>query len=72
MYQPPVEPEDPASAEQARLLMNAMPFSIIGSTTDVQTPDGRVVKGREYMWGVAEGMPFIFNPILPADKAHVF
>ena len=34
--------------------MNAMPFSIIGSTTDVQTPDGRVVKGREYLWGVAE------------------
>ncbi|KAF8603334.1 Septin [Ceratobasidium sp. AG-I] len=54
VYQPPVEAEDPASAEQARILMTAMPFSIIGSTTDVQTPDGRVVKGREYMWGVAE------------------
>jgi hypothetical protein len=35
-----------------------MPFSIIGSTEDVQTPDGRVVKGREYLWGVAEGMLF--------------
>jgi cell division control protein 12 len=33
----------------------AMPFSIIGSMDDVTTPDGRVVKGREYMWGVAEG-----------------
>jgi hypothetical protein len=32
-----------------------MPFSIIGSTEDVQTPDGRVVKGRQYSWGVAEG-----------------
>jgi cell division control protein 12 len=32
-----------------------MPFSIIGSTEDVQTADGRVVKGREYLWGVAEG-----------------
>lgn len=32
-----------------------MPFSIIGSTEDVKTPDGRVVKGREYIWGVAEG-----------------
>jgi len=31
-----------------------MPFSVIGSTTDVTTPDGRVVKGREYLWGVAE------------------
>lgn len=32
-----------------------MPFSIIGSVDDVTTPDGRVVKGREYLWGVAEG-----------------
>ena len=32
-----------------------MPFSIIGSTEDVRTADGRVVKGREYLWGVAEG-----------------
>ncbi|POV99703.1 hypothetical protein PSHT_13419 [Puccinia striiformis] len=29
-------------------------FSIIGSTQDVTTGDGRVVKGREYLWGVAE------------------
>lgn len=34
-----------------------MPFSIIGSTEDVKTADGRTVKGREYLWGVAEGMP---------------
>lgn len=33
-----------------------MPFSIIGSTEDVKTPDGRTVKGREYIWGVAEGI----------------
>jgi cell division control protein 12 len=32
-----------------------MPFSIIGSTEDVKTSDNRVVKGREYLWGVAEG-----------------
>ncbi|KAG8693016.1 hypothetical protein FRC08_009377 [Ceratobasidium sp. 394] len=54
VYQPPIEPDDAPSAEQARILMDAMPFSIIGSTTDVRTPDGRVVKGREYLWGVAE------------------
>lgn len=36
------------------MLTDAIPFSIIGSTEDVQTPDGRVVKGREYLWGVAE------------------
>jgi len=48
--------DDEASAEHARILVEAMPFSIIGSTEDVQTPDGRVVKGREYLWGVAEGV----------------
>lgn len=32
-----------------------MPFSVIGSTEDVQTVDGRTVKGRQYSWGVAEG-----------------
>lgn len=34
--------------------MSAMPFSIIGSTQQVKTPDGRQVLGRQYSWGVAE------------------
>ena len=34
--------------------MAAMPFSIIGSEKDVKTSDGRVVKGRQYSWGIAE------------------
>lgn len=55
IYQPPIEPDDEAAAEHARILSEAMPFSIIGSTEDVTTADGRVVKGREYLWGVAEG-----------------
>ncbi|KAI0641817.1 Septin-domain-containing protein [Trametes meyenii] len=54
VYQPPIEADDEVSAEHARVLSDAMPFSIIGSTEDVTTPDGRVVKGREYLWGVAE------------------
>jgi len=33
-----------------------MPYSIIGSEQDVVTPDGRRVKGRQYLWGVAEGI----------------
>jgi cell division control protein 12 len=41
--------------EQPNDVQAAMPFSIIGSTTDVTAKDGRVVKGREYLWGVAEG-----------------
>ncbi|KAG2072529.1 Septin [Suillus decipiens] len=54
IYQPPVETDDETAAEHARMLTDAIPFSIIGSTEDVQTPDGRLVKGREYLWGVAE------------------
>ncbi|KAG8982302.1 hypothetical protein FRB94_009301 [Tulasnella sp. JGI-2019a] len=54
IYSPPVEADDEQSAELARTLAAAMPFSIIGSTQDVTTADGRVVKGREYLWGVAE------------------
>ncbi|KAG8851042.1 hypothetical protein FRB96_009524 [Tulasnella sp. 330] len=54
IYSPPVEADDEQSAELARTLAAAMPFSIIGSTQDVTTADGRTVKGREYLWGVAE------------------
>ena len=31
-----------------------MPFAVIGSEKDVKTQDGRVLKGRQYSWGVAE------------------
>ena len=31
-----------------------MPFAVIGSEKDVKTQDGRVLKGRQYAWGVAE------------------
>ena len=63
IYQPPVDTDDEAAAENARVLLDAMPFSIIGSTEDVTTADGRVVKGREYLWGVAEGMSRVFSPV---------
>lgn len=53
IYQPPIEVDD-EGADHARLLIEAIPFSIIGSTEDVKTTDGRTVKGREYLWGVAE------------------
>ncbi|GAA6040775.1 hypothetical protein JCM8097_003293 [Rhodosporidiobolus ruineniae] len=54
IYTPPVETDDETAAEHARQLAGAMPFSIIGSTDEVVTPDGRNVKGRQYLWGVAE------------------
>ncbi|KAM0756487.1 Septin-like protein [Meredithblackwellia eburnea MCA 4105] len=54
VYNPPIETDDEPAAEQARILISSMPFSIIGSTQEVTTADGRTVKGREYLWGVAE------------------
>jgi cell division control protein 12 len=62
IYSPPIDDEE--NAEPARNLVEAMPFSIIGSTEDVRTLDGRVVKGREYIWGVAEGPHLLFFSIL--------
>ncbi|RMZ84086.1 hypothetical protein DV737_g1256, partial [Chaetothyriales sp. CBS 132003] len=54
IYQPPVEEDDEAAALHARALTAAMPFSVIGSEKDVKTSDARIVKGRQYAWGVAE------------------
>jgi cell division control protein 12 len=54
IYTPPLEDDDAAAMQHARGLIEAMPFSVIGSEKDVQTNDGRTVKGRQYAWGVAE------------------
>ncbi|KAL8729083.1 MAG: hypothetical protein Q9181_005129 [Wetmoreana brouardii] len=54
IYQPPLEEDDEGAAQHARTLINAMPFAVIGSEKDVKTPDGKVLKGRQYAWGVAE------------------
>jgi len=34
--------------------MSKIPFAIVGSNTAVKMPDGRVVRAREYPWGVVE------------------
>jgi len=54
IYRPPIEEDDESAAEHARILTAAIPFAVIGSETDVSTADNRVVKGRQYSWGVAE------------------
>ena len=70
IYTPPVDPSAEEEAEHAKMLIEAIPFSIIGSTEDVKTPDGRITKGREYMWGVAEGMFCRAKPNL-ASSIHL-
>uniref|UniRef100_A0A060TBS3 ARAD1D37158p n=1 Tax=Blastobotrys adeninivorans TaxID=409370 RepID=A0A060TBS3_BLAAD len=47
VYQPPVTSDDTS-------LTDALPYSVIGSDREVETPDGQVVIGRQYLWGVAE------------------
>ncbi|KAK9465877.1 Septin-domain-containing protein [Lipomyces arxii] len=54
IYCPPIDEDDAASVAEAKEAIASMPFSVIGSETDVETPDGRIVKGRQYLWGVAE------------------
>ncbi|RMJ22355.1 hypothetical protein PHISP_06769, partial [Aspergillus sp. HF37] len=54
IYMPPIEDDDEHAANHARSLMASMPFSVIGSEKDVKNNEGKVVKGRQYTWGVAE------------------
>ncbi|KAK9456990.1 cell division protein GTP binding protein [Dipodascopsis uninucleata] len=54
VYSPPIDEEDITAAQEARNIASAMPYSLIGSEKDVQLPNGGVVKGRQYSWGVAE------------------
>ncbi|KAI9227945.1 MAG: septin [Piptocephalis tieghemiana] len=48
------EEEERMPEDTTPVLTRIMPFSIVGSDRDVRTKDGRVVKGREYPWGVVE------------------
>jgi len=40
--------------ERNEKMRKAMPFGIVGSEVDVKLKDGRLVKGREYPWGIVE------------------
>ncbi|CDH59462.1 cell division control protein 12 [Lichtheimia corymbifera JMRC:FSU:9682] len=54
VYSCPIESDDEDTTQRNKDIMSAMPFSVIGSTQMVQTPDGRQVLGRQYAWGCAE------------------
>lgn len=55
IYTPPLELDDQASAEHAKLLIESMPFSVIGASPEsVEVAPGQFVQGRMYPWGVAE------------------
>lgn len=46
--------DDDETTSNSKALIASFPFAVIGSTSDVQTPDGRTVRGRAYPWGVIE------------------
>lgn len=46
--------DDEETVSNSKALIGLFPFAVIGSTTEVQTPDGRTVRGRAYPWGVIE------------------
>ncbi|KAJ1883962.1 Septin spn4, partial [Kickxella alabastrina] len=54
IYQPPVDSDDEYTMARNKDIISAVPFAIIGSVQEVKTQDGRMVKGRQYPWGVAE------------------
>ncbi|KAI8980396.1 putative septin [Pilobolus umbonatus] len=54
VYSCPIDSEDEDITKANKSIMASMPFAIIGSTQDVTTAAGKVVKGRQYSWGVAE------------------
>ena len=34
--------------------MSKVPFAVVGANAEVQTPEGRKVRGRQYPWGIIE------------------
>jgi hypothetical protein len=55
IFEPPrYELDDDETISENREIMSKIPFAIVGSNTAVKTRDGRIVRAREYPWGVIE------------------
>lgn len=55
VFEPKVfDNDDEETVANSKSLISTFPFAVVGSTVDVQTPDGRSVRGRAYPWGVIE------------------
>jgi septin 7 len=51
---PTYENEDDEIIAENEEIASKIPFAIVGSDHEVETPDGRTVRGRSYPWGVIE------------------
>ncbi|KAH3671683.1 hypothetical protein OGAPHI_000388 [Ogataea philodendri] len=55
LFNPPeYDHDDEETRAASRQIMAKAPFAVVGSTNQIQTPDGRIVRGRSYPWGIIE------------------
>ncbi|AMD21881.1 HFR026Cp [Eremothecium sinecaudum] len=55
LFQPPQYLLDDEETQKAtKQLFSKVPFAVVGSTQEVNTADGRTVRGRSYPWGIIE------------------
>ena len=55
IYRAPVyDNEDEETVTENEEIERKIPFAVVGSNAEVDTPDGRRVRGRAYPWGVIE------------------
>lgn len=55
IFQPTMyDNDDEETIANTRQIIDKFPFAVVGSTKEVQTNDGRVVRGRKYPWGIIE------------------
>lgn len=53
-HAPIYENEDEETMLEIQEISTKVPFAVVGSNTEIDTPDGRRVRGRAYPWGVIE------------------
>lgn len=46
--------DDEETILHTKQILDKYPFAVVGSTKEVETNDGRVVRGRAYPWGIIE------------------
>ena len=51
---PRYEHDDEETIAENNEILSKVPFAVVGANTEVQTPEGRLVRGRRYPWGVIE------------------
>ncbi|KAK7207753.1 cell division control protein 3/GTP binding protein [Myxozyma melibiosi] len=51
---PRYELDSDKSMEEKTSIMSKIPFAIVGASSEITTPDGRIVRGRKYPWGIVE------------------